>query len=213
MTISVNDVKKTIKSMAEVIIRNEVQFCEFDSFAGDGDFGMSLSKGFKEVLTNLDDFSTDDIGQFLSDCAMTIYEYCGGASGPIWGSAFKAAARPVQNKKTMNEFDVACILENAIDGIQKKGGASLGDKTLLDALIPASIAYKACIMVGDSLKDGFEDAAKAAADGAEGTKLITAKKGRATYLGKRSINYADAGALAISKIIREMLDLHTPDFT
>jgi dihydroxyacetone kinase-like protein len=205
MGISVTDVKNSIKSLSEVIIRNEVLFCELDSVAGDGDFGMSLSKGFKEVLKNLDEFSSEDVGMFLNDCAMVVYEYCGGASGPIWGSALKAAAISAKGKTELSNDDIVELFECAIDGIQKKGGASLGDKTLLDALIPATMALKAAITTGSVLKDSFIDAAKSAVDGAEMTKLIIAKKGRATYLGERSINYPDAGAMAISIIFNEML--------
>lgn len=202
---SVADIKNAITSLSKVIIRNEVLFCELDSVAGDGDFGMSLSKGFKQVLLDLDKYCTDDIGTFINDCAMTIYEYCGGASGPIWGSAFKAAARSAKGKTELSGLDLVDLFENAIDGIQKKGGASLGDKTLLDALIPASMAFKASITTGNTLGNAFDDAAKSAADGAERTKLIIAKKGRATYLGERSINYPDAGAMAISIILKEIL--------
>ena len=205
MPVSISNVKDSIQSLSDVIIRNEVLFCDFDSVAGDGDFGMSLSKGFKEVLKNLETFNTEDVGTFINDCAMTIYEYCGGASGPIWGSAFKAASRSAKGKVDLSGLDLVDMFQNAIGGIQKKGGASLGDKTLLDALIPASMAFKAGIETGSSIRSAFEDAAKAAADGAERTKLIVAKKGRATYLGERSINYPDAGAMAISIIFKEML--------
>jgi phosphoenolpyruvate---glycerone phosphotransferase subunit DhaL len=205
MFISVHDVKNIMKSMSEIIIRNELLFCEFDAAAGDGDFGTSLAKGFKEVLKGIDEFDTEDIGKFLGDCSMVIFEYCGGASGPIWGSAFKAAARTVKGKTELIDTDVADLLDSAIDGIQKKGGASLGDKTLLDALIPAAEALRACIAAGGTLKDAFSEAAKAAADGAEKTKLIIAKKGRATYVGERSISYPDAGAMAIGIIFNELI--------
>lgn len=207
MSVNVSDVRNFVEKLSEIIIRNEIPFCELDSAAGDGDFGMSLSKGFREVLKNINDFDTGDAGAFLNDCSMVIYEFCGGASGPIWGSGFKAAARTVRGKETLDEMDIVSMFENAIDGIQKKGGASLGDKTLLDALIPATIALKAGIASGGSLASAFREAAAAAREGAESTKLIIAKKGRATYLGDRSVSYPDAGAMAISILFSEMLAL------
>jgi len=207
MAVTIREVKKVIALLSENIIKNEVLFCELDSYAGDGDFGISLSKGFKEVLKNLDDFGTGDISEFLNDCAMVIYEYCGGASGPIWGSGFKAAARSVKDKQELSDMEVVGLFETAVEGIQKKGGASLGDKTLLDALIPATLSLKAGISNGETLRTAFENATVAASDGAEKTKLIIARKGRATYLGERSISYPDAGAMAIGIIFKEMLDL------
>lgn len=205
MSVSVTDVRTFVERLSDIIIKNEIPFCDLDSAAGDGDFGMSLSKGFREVLKNINDFDAEDVGTFLNDCAMVIYEFCGGASGPIWGSGFKAAARFVKGKKTVDDMDIVSMFENAIDGIQKKGGASLGDKTLLDALIPATIALKAGIASGGSLDSAFKEAAAAAREGAESTKLIVAKKGRATYLGERSVSFPDAGAMAISIIFDEML--------
>lgn len=206
MKISVIDIRNTVKYLSGVIIRNEVPFCELDSVAGDGDFGMSLSKGFKQVLEDMEQYSTEDIGAFIDDCAMTIYEYCGGASGPIWGSAFKAAGQYAKGKMELSGAELGEMMENAVDGIQKKGGAVLGDKTLLDALIPAVKAYITAIARGASLRHALDEAARSAADGAENTRLIAAKKGRATYLGERSIHYPDAGAMAVSIILREMLD-------
>ena len=207
MEISTNDVKQVIAKLCDVIIENEVYFCELDSAAGDGDFGMSLSKGFKEVKKEIDGIDRTDVSQFVRGCAMIITEYCGGASGPIWGSAFRAAALSVKGQETISEQDIPVMLEAAIGGIQKRGGAKLGDKTLLDALIPASEAMKKTLEAGKTLKEAVAAAADSAEAGAEKTKEIVASKGRASYLGDRSINWPDAGAVAIGVIFRSFVSV------
>lgn len=205
MEISALEVKKVIAKLCDVVIENEVYFCELDSAAGDGDFGMSLSKGFKEVKKEIDEIDTTDVSQFVRGCAMIITEYCAGASGPIWGSAFRAAALSVKGRETITEKEVPVMLKAAIEGIQKRGGAKLGDKTLLDALIPAQEAMEAAIAEGKDFQEAVEAAAQSAEEGAEKTKKIVANKGRASYLGDRSIDWPDAGAVAIGVIFRSFV--------
>ncbi len=205
MSVTLNDVKNAIKKLAEVVIENEVYFCELDSVAGDGDFGMSLSKGFREVLANWDTIEADDIGAFVKECALIITEYCGGASGPIWGSAFRGASKVANGKLEISFEEIGNMFREAVNAIQKRGGAKLGDKTLLDALIPATEAIEKTASEGKSAKEILEAASEAATKGAESTKEIVATKGRATYVGERSINHPDAGAVAISVILKSYL--------
>lgn len=203
MSVGVQDVKNTVIKLSEIIIENEVYFCDLDSAAGDGDFGMSIAKGFRVVLKEIDEIDTSDSSKFLRGCAMIIMEHCGGASGPIWGSAFMAASRSVKGKDVLEVADIADMFNDAALGVQKRGGAQLGDKTLLDALIPAGQALKLAAQEGKDLKEAFLMATKAAQDGAEHTKTIVARKGRASYLGERSLNHPDAGAMAIGVIFNE----------
>lgn len=202
----VSDIVKMVDLMAEVIIENEVYFCELDSAAGDGDFGMSLAKGFKILRTEWDSLSKEDTGLFLKDCAMVITEHCGGASGPIWGSAFRSAAKYGEGKTEIMPEEMSGLLQSAVDGIQKRGGAKLGDKTLLDALIPATESLKRSAAEGEELLGAMRKSAQAAVEGAEKTKLIAASKGRASYLGERSIDKPDAGATAIGIIFTYIVD-------
>ena len=195
----------TIASMCDIIIENEVPFCELDSAAGDGDFGMSLAKGFKVVKAEWDNHSRDDIGAFLKDCGMIITEHCGGASGPIWGSGFRAMGRYAQGKETLTLAETGEMVQAAIDAVQKRGGAKLGDKTLLDALIPAVESIKASGAAGESFAVALPKAAAEAVAGGERTKLIAATKGRASYVGERSISFPDAGATAIGIIFTRLL--------
>lgn len=198
--LNVNNIVSLVEKMSDIIIENEVYFCELDSVAGDGDFGMSVAKGFKQLKQDWKELSKDDIGAFLKACGMVITEYCGGASGPIWGSAFRSAAKYAAGKKELNLSELAQMLQYAVDGIQKRGGAKLGDKTLLDALIPTVESLKSSAEAGEEMLAAMKKAAQAAVDGAEKTKEMVASKGRASYVGERSINYPDAGAVAIGVI-------------
>lgn len=203
--ISKEQVIHTVAAMCDIIIENEVPFCELDSVAGDGDFGMSLAKGFKQIQAQWAELETGDIGAFLKSCGMVITEHCGGASGPIWGSAFRGMGKSAQDKATLSLVELGEMLQAAVDAIQKRGGAQLGDKTLLDALIPAVEALKAGGAQGLPLLAALNNAAQAAVAGAESTKLIVASKGRASYVGERSINSPDAGATAIGVIATQLL--------
>lgn len=206
MTVSVVQVKEQIAAMCRIIIGNEVHFCELDSAAGDGDFGMSLAKGFKEVQRQIDTLDQDDPHQFLRSCSMVIMEFCGGASGPIWGSAFAGAARAAKGKGALDPADIVLMFQEAIAGIQKRGGAKLGDKTLLDALIPATDALKSAVAAGDGLDAAFAAAAAAAQEGADKTRNMVASKGRASYVGERSLEYPDAGAMAVAIILQSLVN-------
>ncbi|KEI09831.1 hypothetical protein Z957_04065 [Clostridium sp. K25] len=197
--------KKSVKIIADIIIKNEVLFCELDSVAGDGDFGMSVAKGFKELLKQWENLSDESISKFLKDCSMIITEYCGGASGPIWGSAFRSASKYTKDKEELNAEDISGLFAAGIQGIQKRGSAKLGDKTLLDALIPAYEAMNSC--KDKSIIHMLKEGAKAARKGAEKTKEIVALKGRASYVGERSVNYPDAGAMAIAIIFETALKM------
>lgn len=205
--LTTQDIVKMVDLMSEIIISSEVAFCDLDSAAGDGDFGMSLAKGFKQLKTEWAEISKEEeIGSFLRACGMVIIEHCGGASGPIWGSAFRGAAKYANGKTEIDLAEFAELMQSAVDGIQKTGGAKLGDKTLLDALIPATESLKASALSGDSIEVAMRKGADEAIAGAEKTKDIVATKGRASYLGERSLSYPDAGATAIGIIFTYITD-------
>jgi dihydroxyacetone kinase len=204
MSVDAVNVKRTVERLCNVIIQNELYFCELDSAAGDGDFGMSLSKGFKEILKQIDEIDDSSVQKFLRGCSLIILEFCGGASGPIWGSAFGAAASSAKGKASLELEDVAQMFADAVAAIQKRGGAKLGDKTLLDALIPAAEALRTAAEEGKSMREAFESATQRAREGAEATKHMVASKGRAAYLGERSLKHPDAGAMAISTLFEAL---------
>lgn len=216
--ISLDNMKYLVDKMSTCIIEKEVPFCELDSHAGDGDFGMSVAKGFRQLKREWDEImenETEDIGTFLNACSIVIMEYCGGASGPIWGSAFRAAGKATTGKKELNLSEFAQMLQAAVKGIQSTGersfgrGAVVGDKTLIDALVPCADTWTVCAEKKNSFKETFEEAAKAAAEGARKTEEIAARMGRAGTVGERSIGYPDAGAYALGVIFTELSDAVT----
>lgn len=203
-----------VDTMSECIIKNEVPFCELDAYAGDGDFGMSVSKGFRQLRREWSDILEEkvcDIGEFLDACSLIIMECCGGASGPIWGSAFRAAGKAAKGKQKLTAEEFAVLLQEAVTGIQKTGeysfgrGAVVGDKTLIDALVPCADVWTE--NAGNkTLKELFQLSADAAVNGAKMTEKIVARMGRAGTVGKRSIGYPDAGAFALGVIFSKIAD-------
>ncbi|MES5895515.1 dihydroxyacetone kinase subunit DhaK [Bacillus cereus group sp. RP43] len=211
--ITLNNMIYLVDKMSDIIIKNEVPFCELDTHAGDGDFGMSVAKGFKQLKRewhSIVDQENVTIGSFLDGCSMIIMEHCGGASGPIWGGAFRAASKAAGEKRELTVKEFAEMLQSALQGIQSIGersfgrGAVVGDKTLVDALAPCVDSWLASASNEEDMKDAFEKGAEAAVKGAEYTKEIVARMGRAGTVGERSLGYPDAGAHALGVIFTEI---------
>lgn len=214
-TVSLDNVVYIVDKMSDCIIKNEVPFCELDSHAGDGDFGMSVAKGFKQLKREWAEIIADEnptVGSFLNACSMVIMEYCGGASGPIWGSAFRAAGKEVMEKEELTVQDFADMMQAAVKGIQATGersfgrGAVVGDKTLIDALVPCADVWTKCAKKDSSMAEAFAEGAKAAVEGARATEAVAARMGRAGTVGDRSIGYPDAGAYALGVIFTEIAE-------
>lgn len=199
--------------MSEIIIEREVAFCELDAHAGDGDFGMSIAKGFKQLKREwpeIIEHHAATIGDFLQACSLVIMEHCGGASGPIWGSAFRAAGKYAGGCTALTAAEFAAMMQAAVKGIQDTGersfgrGAVVGDKTLIDALVPFADAWERSAAAGDDLKSAAAKAAEAAVQGAKHTETIVARMGRAGTVGERSLGHPDAGAYALGVIFTEL---------
>lgn len=208
---SIENMRYVVDVMAACIIKNEVPFCELDAHAGDGDFGMSVAKGFKQLKRQWHELvQAENMDDFLQNCSMIIMQHCGGASGPIWGSAFRAASKAVKGKVTLNVADFAEMLQAAVQGIQTTGersfgrGAVVGDKILIDALVPCADSWSA--NTDKSFKENFVLGAQAAVAGAESTKEIVARMGRAGTVGDRSLGYPDAGAHGLGVIFSDIAE-------
>lgn len=211
--ITLENIVYMVETMSHCIIKNEIPFCELDSHAGDGDFGMSVAKGFRQLKKEWKELTkehTSSIGEFLQACSMVIMEHCGGASGPIWGSAFRAAGKKADGKTELTIFEFADMMQGAVTGIQKTGeysfgrGAVVGDKTLIDALVPCADTWTACADKKETFEHAFTKAAQAAVQGAKDTEAIAARMGRAGTVGDRSIGYPDAGAYALGVIFTDL---------
>ncbi|WP_084509149.1 dihydroxyacetone kinase subunit DhaK [Paenibacillus assamensis] len=212
---SLNNLIYLVDKMSEIIIENEVPFCELDSHAGDGDFGMSVAKGFRQLKrewAEIMEHHTTNIGDFLHACSLVIMEHCGGASGPIWGSAFRAASKAAGDKTELSAPEFAAMMQAVVKGIQDTGersfgrGAVVGDKTLVDALAPFADAWVQRAEAGDDMKTAATKAAEAAVQGAKHTETIVARMGRAGTVGERSLGYPDAGAYALGVIFTKLAE-------
>jgi len=179
-----------INLIANDIQKNKDFLTELDSAIGDADHGINMSKGFKAVTEKIAAMTDKDCGSILKTVGMTLVSTVGGASGPLYGTAFMRAGQAVGAKTELGFEDLLVILEAALAGIKMRGKAEKGEKTIIDALEPAVEVLKSS-KVNEKL---VEEAVKAAKAGVEYTKGIIAKKGRASYLGERSIGHQDPGA-------------------
>lgn len=183
-----------ISAMADVIIANKEKLTELDAIIGDADHGINMARGFEAVRGKLASANPEDISSVLKLTGMTLISTVGGASGPLYGTAFMRASTVLQGKSTLDADTVAALFQAAIGGIKDRGKAVRGEKTMLDALEPAYEAFTQAMAEGENLVQCLELATEAAANGVEYTKTIIATKGRASYLGERSLGHQDAGA-------------------
>lgn len=198
--------ESVVRLIAQTCVENEQYFSDLDAVAGDGDFGYSLARGFENVLAEFDGYDRSDPGAFLQQVAMTMSSRIGGTSGPIWGTAFLRAAGVAKGREDLRTEDVVAMLRAAVEGIKKRGGADLGDKTLLDAIVPMTDAIAAD---GAEGRDGAaiaRHAAEVARDAADATSTLQARRGRASYTGERSIGSPDPGAVAVAVLAERVAD-------
>jgi dihydroxyacetone kinase/dihydroxyacetone kinase-like protein len=201
---SLDGVELVVRTIAETAVENEKYFGDLDAVVGDGDFGYSMARGFEIVLADFDSFDRSDIGTFLKKIAVVITGRIGGTSGPIWGTAFLRAGATAADKTELTAEDTIAMLRAAIDGIKQRGQSDLGDKTLLDALVPAVDVLEEALAAGEEGAAALGKAASTARERAEATKEMVAKKGRAAYTGERSIGTLDAGAIAVAVMLERL---------
>jgi dihydroxyacetone kinase/dihydroxyacetone kinase-like protein len=201
---SFDQVNLVVRTIAQTAVDNEKYFGDLDAVVGDGDFGYSMARGFEQVLAGFDDFDRSDVGTFLKKVAVTITGRIGGTSGPIWGTAFLRAGAVAAGKAALEPADVVAMLRAAVEGIMARGQAELGDKTLLDALVPATDALERELDAGSGSTAAIQAASTAAREAAEATKDMVARRGRAAYTGERSRGSVDAGAMAVAVMLERI---------
>ncbi|MBR6089931.1 MAG: dihydroxyacetone kinase subunit L [Anaerolineaceae bacterium] len=179
--------------IGERISENRDFLTDLDREIGDADHGVNMARGFHAVTEKVPS-DQEDIGAVLKKAGMTLLSTVGGASGPLYGTAYMEAGKNAAGKTTLTAEDLNTMFEAAIAGIQKRGHAVKGEKTMLDALMPAHDAYAEAIASGEDTLSAMDKACAAAEAGVEFTKTIRATKGRASYLGERSIGHQDPGA-------------------
>ena len=213
--ISLSDVENAVLAMATVAAENEKYFGDLDGEMGDADFGKSLAQGFQAIRSEFDKIDHSDIGVLLLKCGMIFAANVGGCSGPIWGTAFMRAGMTAKGKATLTLTDVVAMGRNAVEGMRARGGASAGDKTLLDAIIPAIDKIEEISKSNpDDVFGALRAASEAATAAIEGTRNWVAKRGRASYAGERTIGSLDPGIVAVATmgaaIVKELEAAETP---
>jgi dihydroxyacetone kinase-like protein len=191
-----------LRRSADVLREQRVYLTDLDSAIGDGDHGTNMDRGFTAVMEKLAGVSEADVGTILKTVGTTLVSTVGGASGPLYGTAFLRAGTALAGKQELQPADVVAGFEAALEGIQARGRAQRGEKTMVDALGPAVDTLRSAIGNGKDLSDALQAAAAAAEAGAVATIPLLATKGRASYLGERSVGHQDPGATSVSLLLR-----------
>ncbi|TFZ41144.1 dihydroxyacetone kinase subunit L [Soehngenia longivitae] len=192
-----------IKAMRDIIVENKDFLTQLDAEIGDADHGTNMARGFNAVVEKLSEEDLD-LKNVLKKAGMGLISSVGGASGPLYGTMFlKAANVAVDN--TMDPNVLCQMFKAALDGVKERGKATKGEKTIIDAMEPAYEAFVEVIDSGGSVQQALEKALEAAKEGVEYTKTIIATKGRASYLGERSIGHQDPGATSFTLLLESIL--------
>lgn len=204
------DKRKLIDILAAMGCRMEKEkdyLTDLDNAVGDGDHGINMARGFKAVMSKLPEFSgMADIGSVLKTVGITLVSVVGGSAGPLYGTAFMKAGMEMSGKAEMNMDDFLTCLKASVDGVMMRGRAVKGEKTMLDSMIPAYDAMQDSAANGKSVKEIFESGLKAAREGVEYTKSIIATKGRASYIGERSLGHIDPGAESFTLLLETIAE-------
>jgi phosphoenolpyruvate---glycerone phosphotransferase subunit DhaL len=195
-----------LEKFAGVLSENKEYLTQLDSAIGDADHGINMTRGFNKVLEKLPGVADKDIGNILKTVGMTLISSVGGASGPLYGTFFMRSGMAVAAKEELNNEDLYELLQAGVDGIVQRGRPKLGDKTMFDTWAPALEAYKSALEQGHDTADTLQTAVAAAEQGMKDTIPMQAKKGRASYLGERSIGHQDPGATSSYLMLKALLD-------
>ncbi len=197
-------VELIVRTIAETAVENEKYFGDLDAVVGDGDLGYSLARGFEKLLEGWDDIDRADTSTFLKRAGMIITSRIGGTSGPIWGTAFMKAGIAAGGADTLTADQVVPMLRAATDGIKVRGQSDVGDKTLLDVLVPMTDEIDRQLAAGSDMAKTLAAASRVAREAAEATSEMVAKRGRASYTGERSVGSVDAGGMAVAVIVERI---------
>ncbi|MDA4135588.1 MAG: dihydroxyacetone kinase subunit DhaL [Thaumarchaeota archaeon] len=206
--VTIAQILRTMSNTLRVLDENKRYLNFLDSEIGDAEHGTSMVRGFRAVNERLPAGEYDDIGTILQKAGLILMETVGGAAGPLFGSLYLKGGEVVSGKKLLDKNDLAALFQAGLEGVKTmSGGTAVGDKTMVDALAPAVKALKqSAARPEDTLADALESAVGAAKGGMIETIRLTAKKGRASYLGARSVGHQDPGATTTYLILRTMLD-------
>jgi len=188
------DTLAVVKEMAAAMEENRKHLTKLDSEIGDGDHGNNMHRGFQAALERLEGTELQTPADVLKAVSTALVGKVGGAAGPLYGTAFLRASASLSGKEDLSSEDVAEAMEAALGGVKQRGKAEEGDKTMIDALAPAVAAAKEAASSGKGVGEVSREAAEAAGEGSEATVPLTARRGRASYLGERAAGHMDPGA-------------------
>jgi dihydroxyacetone kinase-like protein len=194
VAVTYEQVRRWIEAFASRVAESRDELTRLDSAIGDADHGINMNRGMQAVVPKLDGVAGDDVGALLKTVGMTLVSTVGGAGGPLYGTLFLQLGTATAGKSEIGAEDWAAALDAAIGGVQMRGKAEPGDKTMIDALIPGRDAFRASVADGASFSEALERSAAAAHEGMLATVPLVARKGRASYLGERSAGHQDPGA-------------------
>jgi dihydroxyacetone kinase-like protein len=197
-----DDVVRWVRAFADTIAENKDYLTELDSAIGDADHGINMNRGMKAVVGKLDSLADGDIAATFKTIGMTLVSTVGGAGGPLYGTLFLQFGTSVAGKERLGLADWAAMVAAGVDGVQARGKAELGDKTMVDALSPARDTLVEAASDGTAFRSALTAAAAAAEEGMKGTIPLVARKGRASYLGERSAGHQDPGATSSWMLMR-----------
>jgi phosphoenolpyruvate---glycerone phosphotransferase subunit DhaL len=207
MPITTEDILRWLRQLAHVLHENRDYLTQLDSSIGDADHGINMDRGFKAVMDKLPGVANMDIGSILKTVGTTLVSTVGGASGPLYGTAFLRAGMATSGKHELYEADVITMLAAALEGIKARGKAQPGEKTMVDALTPALAAAKEAEAQNLGLSEMLRRVSSAAEAGMKATIPLMATRGRASYLGERSIGHQDPGATSSWLILKTLSDV------
>ena len=196
MAVSTQDVLRWLNALQKVFAENRQQLTDLDAAVGDGDFGISLDRGFTAVQAELSANPPADLRAVFQKVANVLIKTMGGSSGPLFGTFFLRAGAACADKSELAPADVVALFQAGVEGLQQRGKAALGDKTMMDAWLPAVDAMRGALDAGRGLTEILEKGTAAAEAGMLATIDMQARKGRGSYLGERSVGHQDAGATA-----------------
>ena len=202
MALSKQDVLAWLDALQQVYAENRQRLTDLDAAIGDADHGTNMDRGFTAVKTQLAANVPTDIRAVFQAVAAALIRNVGGAAGPLYGTFFLRAGEACAGKSELEAPDVVALFQAGVEGVQKRGKAESGDKTMLDALLPALAAMRNGMENGGTLAGILDEGAAAAEAGMLGTVPMQARKGRASYLGPRSIGHQDPGATSSSLLLR-----------
>ena len=203
-----DDVMRWLERTADVLHENRVYLTDLDSAIGDADHGINMDRGFRAVRDKFPTMATMDISTRLRTVGSTLVSTVGGAGGPLYGTAYLRAAGVAAGKQELTSADVVAMLEAFLGGIVARGKAQPGEKTMVDALTPATTAAKQALDERATVAQITSRAAAAAEEGMKATIPMLATKGRASYLGERSIGHQDPGATSSWLILRSLAETY-----